>query len=380
MVDDDADFLALVRELFVAAGGGKWEVFTATNHAQALELLQKERMDLVVLDIGMPIMDGFQFTRLLSRAHPGQNVAMLTGHVTEEKRKACQETGVLLLLEKPVAAEGFDALFAALASLADAQAHSGFRGMMRQVGLQEVLQMECLGRKSSVLEVFAGKVRGRIYISDGMIVHAEAGPVQGEAALYGLLALQGGEFNLGPFAEPAQRTISGPWEFLLMEAARLTDEGVQNLQLEGAEPPLAAAEASSVASQSGGETQILIRPDAASPPVPAAPTLFERASEEAGDTSFETGAPVVSPQVRIEEVALCSGSGEVLYEWECRPLEGRLKLLEHVEQEAAQLSKLITLGRFDRLEIVTAEARMICHLQPDRRLFVRSTTANAAAS
>ena len=46
---------------------------------------------------------------------------------------------------------------------------------MRRVGLQEVLQMECLGRKSSVLEIFTGKVRGRIFICDGAIVHAESG-------------------------------------------------------------------------------------------------------------------------------------------------------------------------------------------------------------
>ena len=41
------------------------------------------------------------------------------------------------------------------------------------------------------------------------------------AALYGLLALRGGEFNLLPFTEPPRRTIEGQWESLLMEAARL---------------------------------------------------------------------------------------------------------------------------------------------------------------
>src|ERR1039457_2267409 len=106
--------------------------------------------------------------------------------------------------------------------------------MMRRVGLQEVLQLECLGRKSSVLEIFTSKVRGRIFICDGSIVHADSGALQGEVALYGMLALRGGEFNLLPYTEPPRRTIEGQWESLLMEAARLTDEGRNVL-----EPPQA---------------------------------------------------------------------------------------------------------------------------------------------
>src|SRR5207237_578408 len=79
------------------------------------------------------------------------------------------------------------------------------------------------------LEVFTGKVRGRVFVCDGDIVHAESGNLQGEVALYGLLGLRGGEFNLRPFSEPPTRTISGHYEFLLMEAARLVDEGTNPL-------------------------------------------------------------------------------------------------------------------------------------------------------
>jgi hypothetical protein len=75
--------------------------------------------------------------------------------------------------------------------------------------------------------------------------------------------------------------------------------------------------------------------------------------------------------MRIEEIVLCSGAGEVLYEWETKSLELRLRLLEQIEQQATQLSSLAPVGRFDRLEILTAEGRIVCQVQPDRRLFVR---------
>jgi CheY-like chemotaxis protein len=338
-VDDDVEFLNSIQALFAEMAHGRWDLFAAENHAQALALLAKLRVDLVVLDIGMPGLDGIQFLQLLGRTHPGQPVAILTGMATEQNRKTCLESGAALFLEKPVAENGFATIFAALDALAGAQPQGGFRGMMRRVGLQEVLQLECLGRKSSVLEVFTSKMRGRIFICDGAIVHADSGTLQGEVALYGMLALRGGEFNLLPYSEPPRRTIEGQWESLLMEAARLTDEGQNFL-----EPPQAET----------GSTE--------SAQVAAA-----------GTVEFPPG------QLRIEEIILCSGAGEVLYEWESKSLELRLRLMEQIEQQATQLSSLAPVGRFDRLEILTAEGRIVCQVQPDRRLFVRRAGTLATA-
>ena len=345
-VDDDAEFLAGIRDFFGALSKGTWNIHLAQNHAQAFAELQKQKMDLIVVDIGMPVVDGVQFLRLLNRTHPGQQVVMLTALGTEERRKECLEIGALLFLEKPTAPGGYESIFAALDALAGAHPTEGFRGMMRRVGLQEVLQMECLGTKSSRLEIFTGKARGCIYIKDGVILHAEKGSLQGEVALYSLLALQGGEFNLRPFEEPPQRTIEGQWEFLLMEAARLTDEAAHQAQ----ETPLTELT----------DAELLTIPEPAQP---------------ASDTEYFAAkrAPTPPTETRIEEVVLCSGAGEVLYDWQCKSLERRLNLLEQVEEQAAQLSSVAPLGRIERLEIITTEDRMICQILPDRRLFVRST-------
>lgn len=344
-VDDDAEFLSGIRDFFGTLSNGTWEIHLAQNHAQAFAELQKQKMDLIVVDIGMPVVDGVQFLRLLNRTHPGQQVVMLTALATEERRKECLEIGALLFLEKPTAPGGYESIFAALDALAGSSTGEGFRGVMRRLGLQEVLQMECLGTKSSILEIFTNKARGRIYIKDGVILHAEKGTVQGEVALYSLLALRGGEFNLRPFEEPPQRTIEGQWEFLLMEAARLTDEA-------GAEP------------DEPPPTEIEI------PPAPEPPP-----ARMTSDTEYFAAklAPENPTETRIEEVVLCSGAGEVLYDWQCKSLERRLNLLAQVEEHAQQLSHVAPVGRLERLEIITTEDRMVCQILPDRRLFVRST-------
>ena len=368
-VDDEEGFLTAVKQLFSSMSQGKWTIFTAQNHAQALDVLQNNRISVVVLDIGMPVMDGFQFLRLLQRTHPGQQVVMLTGQATPERRKMALENGVALFLEKPVAQNGYADIFATLDALAAAHPQTGFRGTMRQVGLQEVLQMECLGRKSSILEIFTGKVRGRIYICDGSIVQAESGALQGEAALYGLLALRGGEFNLLPFAEPAQRTISGHWEFLLMEAARLHDEGTNFIDLEkkAAEEAKSQRQATSSAVKGNGKGHSHILPEF--PPIGFDTRIASGTAGAAAGVSADNGT--VREAVRIAETLLCSGAGEILYQNGCDTAK-RTALLNQIDQQASQLSALAPAGRFDRLEILAAEGRIVCQVQPDRRIFVRS--------
>jgi CheY-like chemotaxis protein len=342
-VDDDTDFLTAAREVFGGMSRGTWEITTAENHSQALAQLARQTPDLVVLDYNMPVMDGLEFLRLLRRTHPAQQVVMLTSRADEQTRKACLENGATLFLEKLLTPQGFEGAFAALDALAAATPRTGFRGMMRQVGLQDVLQMECLGRKSSVLEVFTGRSRGRIFIHDGSIVHAEAGALEGEVALYSLLAWRGGEFNLQPFSEPPRATISGHYEFLLMEAARLRDEGTTFFEPERAQAPVEATSPGAV------------RPSAT-----------------------ESGAPPAAVPVRIDEVLLCSGAGEVLHEQGSAALEGSLGLLGQVEQQALQLCNLVPAGRFDRLEIITRTGRAVCQVQPHIRLLVRTTWQPAA--
>ncbi len=333
IVDDDPEFLAAVSALLKEMSEGRWAIRTATNHAQALEQLKAQQVDTIVLDVEMPVMDGIEFLRLLGRSYPGQQVVMLTGRIDESTRKACLDLGATLYLEKPTSAEAFRALFGALDSLAGGPPEPGFRGVMQRVGLEDVLQMECLAGKSCMFVVSTGKRQGQIYICDGQIVHAQSGQLQGEMALYGLLALTGGEFTVQAFVEPARRTISGPYQFLLMEAARLRDEA-------RSESPQ--------------------------------PTGSLRRASDFGATSVETATPTEARGVRIEEVLLSSSAGEVLYQWKCQTIESRLELFKKLEQQAAQASKGTPSGRFHRVSMEAGDNCLLVQIQPTFRLLVRS--------
>jgi CheY-like chemotaxis protein len=329
-VDDDAEYLATLTGLLRQISKGNWAFRTATNHSQALEQLKAQPVEIIVLDIEMPVMSGTEFLRLLRRTHPDQRVVMLYARPDESARRTSTELGASLYLEKPTTPEGFQCLFAALDALATSGPQSGFRGVM-QVGLHDVLQMECLARKSSILAVSAGSQRGKIFISDGSIVHAESGQLQGEMALYALLGLSGGEFNLHPFSEPSSRTISGQYESLLMEAARLRDENSSALPQPG--------------SLGGSELNAALG---------------------------EGASPTEARGVRIEETLLCSSAGEVLYQWKCESLEARLELFKKLEQLAMIASKGMPSGRFHRVSMDTGANRLLFQIQPKFKLLVRS--------
>jgi CheY-like chemotaxis protein len=227
LVDDSMAFLETASELFTTLAGGTWAVHPVTAADQALALLQQKRMDLVILDINMPMLDGIQLLSMIHRRYPDVKKVVLSGHLTESNRAACLAGGAELVLEKPPARDGFKMLFNVLQELISWNQREGFSGTLRQVGLVDVIQLECIARKSCILEVRDARTVGEIYIESGVIVHAATGELSGDPAFYKLLALVNGEFHLLPFRQPPAQTVQGSWEFLLMESARIRDEARQ---------------------------------------------------------------------------------------------------------------------------------------------------------
>ena len=102
-VDDDDDALEMLREILEAAGA---EVMTARTGAEALDLLTQERPQVLVCDIGMPGMDGFELitrVRHLPVAEGGGvPAAALTAYARSEDRTRALRAGYQMHLAKPI--------------------------------------------------------------------------------------------------------------------------------------------------------------------------------------------------------------------------------------------------------------------------------------
>ena len=367
-VDDDRTFLETVKELMGVLSHGHWEIFTAESASQAFALFQHQPVDLAVIDINMGVMDGIQMLSMLNRGYPQVQKVVLTGHASEKYRAACLSNGAELYLEKPTNPSGWQSLHGVLNELVKFRPEEGFRGVLRRVGLTDVIQMECLARSSSVLEVSSARGAGRLFIDTGQIVHAECDELTGETAFNRLLAMSGGHFNLKPFTEPPQRTLSGQWEFLLMEAARKSDE-----DKEAQAAVTAAAPAGETFSEEMERLTAAAVSGIAAPPepdlteLPGAPSVPPPPLEPPSVLP-----PGVKSQPKVEEFLVCSAQGDVMYEWECANTDLWVNFLEFVSQRGQRMAQALPLGEFDRLEIQNGGVRTVVIITDDRGVLVKT--------
>jgi DNA-binding NarL/FixJ family response regulator len=99
LVDDEPMFLAAVRALLEL--DGRVEVVGATdNGAQALELARTERPDVVLVDLALPEMDGFETTRRLLASEPSMKVIAVSGLSDGHAEAAARAAGATTFLFK----------------------------------------------------------------------------------------------------------------------------------------------------------------------------------------------------------------------------------------------------------------------------------------
>ncbi len=98
-----------------------------------------------------------------------------------------------------------------------------FNGYLEGITLVDIVQLACLERYESRLEVWGENFRGTIFFSGGEMVHAETGSLVGQEAFFEILCCQAGIFKFTP-EKTERQTIDVSWNFLLMEAARQVDE------------------------------------------------------------------------------------------------------------------------------------------------------------
>jgi CheY-like chemotaxis protein len=101
VVDDEKFFLCSLAEGF-SDYSSKFCVMIANNGQAALEILKNADVDLVVTDLGMPVMDGFDFLALLREDHPDLPVIVMSAHISTEARQILSSLNVSQYVDKPV--------------------------------------------------------------------------------------------------------------------------------------------------------------------------------------------------------------------------------------------------------------------------------------
>lgn len=224
ILDDDAGFLDAYREI-LSRLPSQPEVHTAGSAPRAFALLESEPFALLITDLRMPKIDGFQVLMSVRREFPSLRTVVLTALADDQYRARAYAMGIDLYAEKPNA-PGEVRLFAQCIEgllARDENAGGGFRGVQHR-SLLDLVQGECLSQNSSVLRVTNGSLEARIWVGGGDVIDAQLKDLRGEEAFKCAFAWKSGAFEILPGEPARERTIFTSYHGLLLDSAQLLDE------------------------------------------------------------------------------------------------------------------------------------------------------------
>lgn len=224
LIVDDEDNITWSMEKYLSKDG--YFIATADSAKKGAELLNASPFELVITDMKMPDVDGFQFLNWIKKNHPKSKVVIMTAFGSPSIRDEAKKIGAYRYFEKPVDLNQLRKF------INETLADKGFTGNILDIDIFDFVQMVLLSRKQKLISITdpISMQMGLLYLKHGDVVHAEVGSAQGEQAFYTIMAMKSGIFSDMPWIDPQQRTINAPFNHLIMEAARIQDESQANMQ------------------------------------------------------------------------------------------------------------------------------------------------------
>ena len=222
ILDDEQDLLELYQEL-LSRMPSQPEIHTANTGARAMALLESDHFSLLLTDLNMPTMDGFQILSIVRRKFPGLRTVVMTSVTDEQFRARSYSLGIDLYLEKPRTPQEIQLFTDCVESLLEREELGGFRGVQSK-SLVDLIQLECLSQSSAVLKITNKNLEARIWILNGEVIDASLQDLTGEDAFKRILGWKTGNFEILQ-ADPARtRTIFNSYQGLLLDTAQAIDE------------------------------------------------------------------------------------------------------------------------------------------------------------
>lgn len=230
IADPDMDS---VRALSKALRQRGYQVHYAPDGSRALELAVLRHPDLALFDDGCRLLDARTFTQIL-RTNPRTEdipVVLTTASFDADKVRGLRDGYLKKPFNLDEVLSRIDHIFrrgeAARELRGDAQE---IEGNLQQLSIPDLLQILGMNRRTGRLSLHRGAERGEIQVAEGRPANAKLGVVEGEKALFRLLAWQEGTFAFTPGSAPARQRIQRAMDDALLEAMRQADESARHLE------------------------------------------------------------------------------------------------------------------------------------------------------
>ncbi len=227
IVDDEPELLLSIQTGF--EGNERFQILTAPNGREALEILDSNKMDLVVTDLRMPEMDGVELLATMSELFPAVPSIVMSAFGTPVLEQQLKKAGTLAVLDKPL---DIDALEKAINKALDSYKEQD--GSLSGITIGNFLQLIVMEEKTAHIKVFhLGGKKGALFFLEGQLLDGEYGELTGQDAVLEMLGWDNVKIAIEELTSPyPDRKINADLMGLLMEAARLKDENEESNPLE----------------------------------------------------------------------------------------------------------------------------------------------------
>jgi CheY-like chemotaxis protein len=219
LVDDDKEMLLALKEGFKKYQES-FAVILAEDGLKALERLKANVISLVVTDLKMPRMDGFELLAHIMEHYPDIPVIMITGYSTPEMERLAREGGAVGYISKPFLIENLARqIMTTLRRESEGGAlHNVSSGMFLQ--LIEMEQKTCTIR----LEDKSSGQKGILFFHEGELLDARVNNLNGEDAAHKIFSWDEVNLSIQNGCALTDNKIQKDLQGLILEAMRQKDE------------------------------------------------------------------------------------------------------------------------------------------------------------
>lgn len=224
IVDDEQSFLSSLAD-GLRSFDESLTIYTARNGLAAVSILESKTVDIVVTDLNMPTMDGFELLVYIHNNYSTIPVIIITSHGNADIEHYFEETGGFQYMEKPLD-------FLELAVRITEGLALKAKGIENGVKLSHIMQFFEVVNKSCSLTVFSGQKLGHLYFKRGKLLDADYGDHSGAEAVIAMASWKDANIILNDSCPQCDLVIKLPIRKLLMwtkikniyNSKRVTDE------------------------------------------------------------------------------------------------------------------------------------------------------------
>lgn len=210
IVDDEEDLTwSIARSL--RKENEQYEIICVNSGEEALEVIRRFSLDLLITDIRMPGIDGLILLDHVNKFHPGMKVIVMTASDSAEIKNMISNDNEIFYIEKPFEITQLKKIiYQAVQKSSD-----NYKSRLIEMNLEDIIIHNCQKKINGNIKISNGKVNGTIHIRSGEIIHVQVGALEGEKALLNVLNWSDGFYDTILTDSPIRKTINSGWRALL---------------------------------------------------------------------------------------------------------------------------------------------------------------------